>query len=363
MDNIKVPLYIRFSQVLLGTVALFFILYIGRDILIPIVFGLLFAILLNPAVELLKRIGMNRVIAILLCIFFSISFTIAILYFIGSQLGMFAEALPMLSERFKEFLDSVISFAGRTFHINKSQIDEWFSNLKGNGLEKAVPFINQTITTVTGVLIVIILLPVYIFMFLFYKPLLLEFISRLFKSRQQDQVSEVLTETKTLIQSYLIGLLVECGIVAALNTTSLLIVGLDYALLLGIIGALLNIIPYIGGIFAIGIPMLLAVATKSWSAAFMVFVLYMIVQFIDNNIIVPRIVASKVKINALISIIVVFIGGALWGVSGMFLSIPITAIIKVIFDRIPALAPIGYLLGDTMPPIIKLKGWKKKMKV
>jgi predicted PurR-regulated permease PerM len=110
--------------------------------------------------------------------------------------------------------------------------------------------------------------------------------------------------------------------------------------------------------------MLMAIATKSPTAALLVFGAYLLVQFIDNNYIVPKIVASRVKINALISIIVVLIGGALWGVSGMFLAIPITAIVKVIFDRIPELMPYGYLLGDTMPEIgknfLKLRPRTKK---
>jgi predicted PurR-regulated permease PerM len=108
----------------------------------------------------------------------------------------------------------------------------------------------------------------------------------------------------------------------------LLIIGIDYAILIGIIGALLNIIPYIGGLIAIAIPVLLAIATKNPIDALWVFIAYMIVQFIDNNFFVPKIVASKVKVNALVSIVVVLIGGALWGVPGMFLSIPLTASLK-----------------------------------
>ncbi len=72
-------------------------------------------------------------------------------------------------------------------------------------------------------------------------------------------------------------------------------------------------------------------------------------QLIDNNFLVPKVVASKVKLNALVSIIAVFIGGALGGVMGMFLAIPMSAIIKVIFDRIEGLKPWGYLFGDDMP--------------
>jgi len=137
--------------------------------------------------------------------------------------------------------------------------------------------------------------------------------------------------------------------VAVLNSSALLILGIQYAILLGIIGALLNVIPYIGGLIAITLPMLVALATKEPVYALFVFGAYVAVQFIDNNFIVPRIVASKVKINALMSIIVVLLGGALWGVAGMFLAIPLTAIIKVILDRIEPLKPFGFLLGDTMP--------------
>jgi predicted PurR-regulated permease PerM len=154
----------------------------------------------------------------------------------------------------------------------------------------------------------------------------------------------------------LVGLIIEAIIVAVLDTTALLILGIDYAILLGIIAALLNVIPYIGGLVAVALPMIVAIATKSTAwYAFYVLVMYYIIQLFDNNFIVPYIVASKVKINALFSIIVVFVGNALWGIPGMFLSIPMLAIVKLIFDHIEPLKPWGFLLGDTMPPLIKIK--------
>ena len=173
-------------------------------------------------------------------------------------------------------------------------------------------------------------------------------------------MNEVLFSTKNIIQRYLIALLFEAAIIAILNSAGLLILGIDYAIVLGIIGALLNVIPYIGGIIAVALPMMVAFVTKSSPTyAFLVLAFYIIIQFIDNHYIIPKIVASKVRINALISIIVVLAGGALWGIPGMFLSIPLTAILKVIFDHIDELKPWGFLLGDTMPTIalfkIKLK--------
>ena len=194
------------------------------------------------------------------------------------------------------------------------------------------------------------------FIILYYQPLLLDFIYKVFAKSDQHQVREIVTQTKSLIQRYLGGLLIEAIMVAVLDVGALLLLGIDYAILLGIIGALLNVIPYIGGLVAVALPMLVAIATKSsaWYAIY-VMIAYYVIQLIDNNYIVPIIVSSKVRINALFSIIVVFAGNALWGVAGMFLSIPLLAIVKLICDHIEPLKPWGLLLGDTMPSIIKLR--------
>jgi predicted PurR-regulated permease PerM len=195
----------------------------------------------------------------------------------------------------------------------------------------------------------VVLLPVYIFLILYYKPLLLDFIAKLFHAERHVTVNEVLAETKSLVQKYLQGLMIEVVIIATLNTIGLLIIGVPYAFLLAVVGALLNMIPYLGNIISMGLAVLMTLVTGSTSDVIWVVVLYTAVQFIDNNLIVPRIVASRVKLNALVSIVAVLVGGALWGVPGMFLAIPLTAIAKVIMDRVDGLKPWGFLLGDTMP--------------
>ena len=193
-------------------------------------------------------------------------------------------------------------------------------------------------------------------MLLFYHSILIEFIHRLFSSGHQGKVRVLVTETKTLIQQYLIGLIIEAGIIAALNTVTLLALGIEYALLLGIIGALLNIIPYIGGFVAVALPMIVALITKNpaWYAVY-VMVIYYIIQLIDNNYIVPKIVASKVKLNALFSFLVVIIGNAIWGIPGMFISIPILAIIKLVCDHVEPLKPVGFLSEIQCPLLLRSK--------
>lgn len=356
MENksLNLPLYLKIAQIITGIAIFFYILYIGQDIIIPLVFAVIIAILLNPVVNYLYNKKVNRVVAIFIAVLTAFIALAALFYFIGSQVALFSESFPKFKQQFLIILNDVIQWVAKTFKISNEKITEGINKIKSEGMTYGTSLIGQTIGTISGVLIIIFLMPVYIFFFLFYKPLLLDFIAQLFARREHALVAEVLVETKTLVQSYLMGLLIEAALVATLNSLGLIIIGINYAILLGVIGAILNIIPYIGGIIAVALPMLIAVATKSPISAIWVLVAHLLVQFIDNNFFVPSIVASKVKLNALISIVVVFIGGALWGVAGMFLSIPLTAIIKVIFDRIAPLKPFGFLLGDNQPAIGKV---------
>ena len=188
--------------------------------------------------------------------------------------------------------------------------------------------IGERITEAWRAIMVGVLLPVYLFMILYYEPLLLEFIRKLFRIEHHVIVTEVLTKIKKIIHSYLVGLFFEMVIVAILNSAALLLLGIQYAVLLGVIGAIINIVPFLGGIIAIALPMIVAFVTKdSFTYTLLVFLLYILIQFIDNHYLIPNIVASRVRINALISVAIVLAGGALRGISGMFLSIPLTAII------------------------------------
>jgi predicted PurR-regulated permease PerM len=345
----KIPFFLKMSQIILGLLGFFYILYIGQAIILPLIYSLILAILMNPAVNFLEKKNFNKILAISLVLITVTALLIALIYFISSQMMMFGEALPQLKTKLSTFMNEATNFISKNFHVEKRKINELIEKGQQEASSNSSMLIGQTLSTVTDAVLVITLLPVYIFLFLYYKPLLLEFLAKLSPPGVQDSVKEVLLETKLLIQSYLSGLMLEAVIVSALNALGLFILDIDYALLIGVIGGILNIIPYLGGIVATALPMLLALATKSPTTALLVLGVYLLVQFIDNNYIMPFIVASRVRINALFSVIVVLIGGALWGVAGMFLAIPLSAIAKVIFDRVKSLEPWGYLLGDIMP--------------
>lgn len=176
-------------------------------------------------------------------------------------------------------------------------------------------------------------------------------------------MGEVLQETNTTIQRYTSGLLIEALIIAVLYSATLLILGVQYAILLGVLGALLNMLPFIGGIVGIALPLIMATLTKDgYTTQLLILVIYTVIQFIDNHFIIPSIVSSRVKINALISIIIVLLGGALWGIAGMFLSIPFIGILKILLDRIPGLKPWGKLLGYEEPTVRKKLRFNKRGK-
>ncbi len=358
-QELKFPFYAKISIFLIGLIAFVAILYIARGIIIPLVFAVIFAIVLHPVVNFFVRLRINRVVSIVLALLlttFALAGLVALLF---TQASRFTESWPALVDKFTDLLNQTVSSAAGYLDIDPTKIHDWITKSIRELLTFSTASIGQTIVTVGNSVMIMFLLPLYIFLILYYQPLILEFIRRLFGNGNQSQVKEIVSQTKTTIQSYLIGLIIEAIIVAGMNIAILLALGVDYAILLGVIGALLNVIPYIGGLVAVALPMMVALATNSatWSPLY-VLAGYYIIQLIDNNYIVPYIVASKVKINALFSIIVVFVGNALWGISGMFLSIPLLAIVKLIFDHIESLKPWGLLLGDTMPPILKIKPFR-----
>jgi len=347
----------------MGTLALLTISYIARDIIVPLIFAIIIAIVLHPVVNFFIRKRINRIIAICITLVLTAIVIGAFGFLFFSQASRFSDSWPILVEKFTEILNQTITSAAGYFDVNPQKIQAWISTAQKELINTSSAVIGKTLIAVGGLIVVLLLVPTYVFIILYYQPLLIEFIHRLFGKKNKVQVTEITMQIKTVIQHYLVGLIVEALIVATLDSTALLILGIDYAILLGIIAAILNVIPYIGGIVAVALPMMVALVTKTsaWYA-FYVLIFYYVIQLFDNNFIVPVIVSSKVKINALFSIIVVFAGNALWGIPGMFLSIPLLAIVKLIFDHIEPLKPWGFLLGDTLPPLLNIKPILKKLK-
>jgi len=341
------PFYIKAPVILLGLICFFFVLYTLQDILVPFSMAALIAILLNPLSTKLQR-TLPRGIAIFITLLIAMLIVGGIFYFLSREIATFSKTVPALKAKFIMFAGELQQWIYVNFGV---AIDKQVAMVK-NALADSQEYVSQTLNSILGAISVIVLIPIYVFFLLLYKPLILDFIFQSFSEKHSLRVAEILGETKSAVQSYIVGLLIETAIVSAMNSVALLALGVRSAILLGVIGGILNMIPYLGGLVAIALPILMATVTKDgYTTQLAILGAYLVIQFIDNNILVPRIVSSKVQINALMSIIVVLLGGALWGLSGMFLSIPFVAILKIIFDRVDGLKPWGLLLGTKIPEV------------
>ncbi len=342
----KYPFYVKVTIIMFGMVLLVYILLNLREILVPLAFALLLAILLNPITIFLEKHRFPCVPAIAVSIVIAMVLIAGLTYFLFMEIKNFSGELPAFKQKFGMLFAKFQHFARNDFGINTKKQNEYINEAEAN----MKPALAAAMGTVLGGLAMAFLLPVYTFLILYYKKLILNFLYEIFAKADEKEVSVVLIQTKGAVQNYMVGILLEALIVATLNTTALLILGIPYAVLLGVLGALLNILPFIGGILAVLFPILIATVTRDgFSTQLWIILSYMTIQFVDNHFLVPYIVASKVKINALVSIVIVLMGGSLWGISGMFLSIPFLGVLKIIFDRMPEMKPWGLLIGMEVP--------------
>jgi len=349
------PSFVRISIILVGLYTLVSILYIAQDFFVPLIFSFLIAILISPMVDFLVRHKVKRMLAVILVfLFFTLIFAGLILLLV-SQANLLNKALPELTEKFQVLYDEIMRWIYSRFNFTEAKINSWLAAEQGKFVSQISASAMGILSTVGGVLSVFFLIPVYVFMILYYQPHLGAFLRQLFGSNKNEKVSEIIFESKVIIQQYITGLFIESIILAVMNSLALLALGVDYFILLGVIGAILNVIPYLGGLISLILYAGIVFMTKSPIYVFYVVALFTIIQSIDNNLIVPRVVGSKVKLNALFSFISVILGGALWGISGMFLSLIIVAILKLIFDRVDSLKPLGFLLGTVQTKKVKVK--------
>lgn len=360
----ELPFYIRFCFILLMLILVAFIIYAGQDIIVPFAFAVLLSVLLLPVNTKLEKYKVPRVIAILISLTISVIFIAAILYFLTTQIAGFMSDIPSIKQHLETHLQTLQHWLNDTLNLSGKQQDQIINNATLKLKDSGTGMIGYTFLSITQALAFIFLIPVYSFLLLYYRDMIRRFLIDICKDEHEAKVHEILKESRLIVQSYMVGLIIEMFIVAAMNAAGFIIIGVQYAVLLGVVAAILNMIPYIGGIIAMGISMVVTLTTsQNISDIIWVGIILTVVQFIDNNILMPKVVSSKVKINALISILGVLIGGALAGVSGMFLSIPGIAILKVIFDRIDDVKPWGMLMGDEITPPKKGDIYKQIKKI
>ena len=346
----EMPLTVKRSLELLGLFLAGALIVLGHNIIMPVLLAFFVSIMLLPVYRFFKRKKFPETLAIMLPILLLAVFIAAIIWFFSSQISSLVADFPTIKSNVSKHLTSLSAWVNDVFNYSTTEQLKLINEQSNKMLSSAGNILTGAAGSVTNIFLFFGLLPIYIYLMLFYKNLLLRFIFMWFEPADHKKVEEGMKETESIIKSYLIGLLIQIAYITILLGGILTLFGIKHALLIGVIFALLNLIPYIGALFGNLIGVLLTLtSSQELSPIFTVLITIAFVQFLDNNILMPRIVGSKVKINALSAILGVFIGGALAGISGMFMALPTIAVLKIIFDRTDMFKQWGVLLGEDLP--------------
>ena len=346
-ENKVSSLSVKIAARLIIAALVILLLVYAREILIPFTIAVFFTFLLLPVSGFLHRIGLPNFIAIILSILLAMVVFGGLIYFFYTQIMSFSEDLPQLREKLSAKLNEVQNWLMREFRISKRTQEQWLKSkaeeTAGSGDKVIVSVFAFTGTFIANMA----LIPIYIFFLTLFKEKYKQFVLMVSPTREQETVMGIMKQITVVSQKYLKGMLIDVAILSVLNSTGFLILGIEHAILFGVLASFLNIIPYVGVLIGSLLPVAMALLTMdSFAYALGAAGVCVVVQFIDNNIINPYVVGSSVSINPLTATLALVAGALIWGIAGMVLAIPIMGMIKVVCDNIPVLKPYGFLIGE-----------------
>ncbi|MDO7873840.1 AI-2E family transporter [Hymenobacter sp. ASUV-10] len=342
----QVPV-IRYTFLLIGLTLLVYVLRVLDSVLLPLLFSALLSVLLLPLVRKLESWKWPRILAIIVALLLVIVALGGLFYLFGSQLMDLRKEWPLLQSKSVLYFDQIQQWASHKFGYQPMSKDEFIDQTMSSLKDSAGSYLSTTLSTTAGVLSTVTLVPIYIFCFLYYRDHMRQFLFRFVAPDKRTGVLHTMDSIQTVVQAYISGLLTVIVVVSILNGIGLLVLNVKFAIFFAIFASVLAVIPYIGIMVGATIPALITlVETGSPAKAAAVVGVFVFVQFLEGNFITPMITGSKVSINPMAAIVALILGGELWGTPGMILSIPLVAVIKVIFDANKTTEPWGFLLGD-----------------
>lgn len=341
-----------YTYILAAIILTIYAMIVAKSLIQPLLFSLFFSILLSPICGWLEDKKVPRYLSVPITITSGILLLIAIGFFFYSQLTQFAGDTDIYRERFQEIAANLQFFLENRLGVEQAIDIEMI-------LTSVQEFIRDNTSTLTSglagaasALTSIFLVPVLMFFMLVYRDFLKHFFMRLFGTsgkKEYETSKHIIEKVKVVVQGYLTGIIAVIFILAVLNSIMLTIIGVEHALFFGTFAAMLNVIPFVGPLFGAILPVLYSLFTMdSLLIPVIIMAGFYVIQMMEGNIFTPIIVGNKVSINAFAALLLLFIGAQIWGIIGMILIIPIGAILKVVFDEVESLKPIGFVMG-TVP--------------
>jgi predicted PurR-regulated permease PerM len=325
------------------------LLYLGQALFIPLSFALLISFVLYPVCHWLEVKGMSRVGAIVVGVVLLCLLASAMVVLLISQASSFFNEWPVFRANLLEahnafsrwLLDQGLSLDQQRAIMNR------ILNKAG---DSAGPWIADIISVSAVSIVLIVLVPVYVFLILLYRHRLVDVLVRVFPSQGSDNIHEILKLSIRSYYNFIKGMLLVYVVVGILNSLGLWLLGIPSPVLFGFVASILTIIPYVGILIASLLPVAIAWITfQSVWYPLGVVAIFGVVQYLEANIIFPWAVSSRLKINMLATVVVIVAGGIVWGAAGMILFIPFLSILKLIADRTASLKTLSVLLGVDDP--------------
>lgn len=346
MDTSKsVPGIVRIAALMIViSLGIYWCIYL-KTILVPLVISLLLSLLVLPITTEIEEKVKSKAWSIVLTLILFLGLVSGTSYFVILQLADILDIWPELQKK----TNLLVLEIERWIKVMVPGGRKWANNNNLN--EVYLNFISSTgpsvLLSATSMLAEMTLIPLYMFFMLYYRTFFIEVLYRFSGDKERPRLNRILYKIYDVVHNYLSGIFIVMVIVGTLNTLSLLLLGIPYAIFFGFFAAFLLLIPYFGILLGSLLPIIMALITKdSAMYGLGVAVAFSFIQFLEGNFITPYVVGSKISVNPLMSIIALLLGAVIWGIPGMALALPIIAIMKVIFDNFSKLKTFGFMLGD-----------------
>lgn len=326
------------------------LMYVGRPILVSFTIAVLLSFILYPLCRKIESWGVGRIITTLICLISFIGILAGTLFLFSSEIVDLASQFSDFGQKLEELFNSIVKYSNRNIelvpNIDQHKLmdkgEEWVKESSGFLVKGTV---SMTMSAISGLMMVFI----YTFLLLIYRSGLVSAATHFSSSKHREDVRNMISDMQRVGQSYLVGMSIMIGILGTANSIVLFIIGIENAILFGFMAAFLSIIPYVGTTLGAAIPVLYSFMTSnSLVTPMIVIAAFAAIQFIESNFLSPKIVGGNLNINALVAIITLILGGYIWGVAGMTLFLPLTAIFKVFCSYYKPLKPVGLLIGERL---------------
>jgi len=335
MRLLKLTYIQYFFYTLLSLIAFGFIVKTSKIVLAPLILAIIISVALYPLLNNIQKKINSRFWSVTLLISLLSLFIGSLFYIMAIQFSNFYDDYPDISEKIMVLINQLEDIIQSTFGLTNFNIIE---EVKENGDEilksstKTSP-VSSFLKNISGLVTYIVLIPIYIFLMLYYKSAIKRFIQMLFEL-MRIKASRVINEISILVQNYLKGIFTVILILGTVNSVGLFLLGVPYAFILGFMVAFFEIIPYIGILFGSTIVLFISYLDQGEPLTLLyIVILFSIVQFIEGNFLTPKIVGNRVNLNPLIAIIALLIGEQIWGVVGMIIALPRASIMIMIMKH------------------------------